>query len=140
MRIYIGCAHRQHGVSRGGAAQWRVDFNQRLRLGAVDSNFLYDADDHVPNGTVIYYALTYRVLVGPETPCQIFIDEDDWLAFSIFIASKGAPAENGNAHGAEIVAADDGPIDVDQLTRLHRRLTLDRNVIGPTAAESGQFG
>ena len=60
----------------------------------------------------------------------------DWLAFGVFLASEGTAAQNGNAHGSEIVAADDGPIDIDQLAPLPWGLALDRNIGGPTAAES----
>src|SRR6266513_1096766 len=134
MWIDICCTHRQNRASRRGAAQRRVDLDQRPRLGTVDADFLDDAYDLVPNGTVIRYVLTHRVFVGPETSRQIFIDKDDWLAFGICIASKAAAAQNGNTHGAKIHAADDGPIDVDQLAPLPWGLALDSNVIGPTAA------
>src|SRR2546421_6273187 len=140
MRIEIGRAYRQHGASRSGAAQRCVDLNQRLRKGAVNANFLDDAYDLVSIGTVIPDVLTHRVFVGPEMSRQSFIDKDNWPAFGIFIASEGAAAQNGNAHGSKIVTANDGPIDIDQVAPLSGGLALDRNIGGPTAAESGQLG
>src|SRR5437763_16524213 len=106
MWIDTGCAHGQHRASRRGPAQRRVDLNEGLRSGTVNTDFLNHAYDLVPNGTVIPYVLTHRAFVRPETPRQIFIDDDDCLAFAVFLASEGRGRQSGHPHGAVTVTAD----------------------------------
>src|SRR5205085_11243553 len=111
-------ANRQHHVVLWPPSYWRVYPDQWFRLRSVSPDFRYHTNHVVVEGAVVRDVLADSVSIGPETPREVLVDQENRLALFLFVASERAASQNRNSHRLEIICTDDGPIDIDQLAFL----------------------
>jgi hypothetical protein len=99
-------------------AQRRVDFDQRLLIRSVDADLFDDADDLVRRRTVVADVLADGVAVGQNFRARLSLTKRTGLPSASSSGGKGAATQDRDAHRSEIIAADNRPIDINQLAAL----------------------
>ena len=92
----------------------------------------------MPLGTAKLEVFAYSVFTWPETPCEVVVDDHHQSPVLVFVACESTAVQKRDLHRLEIIGTDDGPIDVDHLTRIQRPVTFRLDIVLPAIRKTGQ--